>query len=563
MSFGYCDVAALPDGRLACLQCEDFEGRWLATARIGGFGPLSPILWTAPVANELLDLRCGICEGKLVAVGKDRVTGEYLATIDGAPVISFGLSFGDNSCAVGPDGLYLVRNSRRIDVVSLAGVLLRVISTPETSQGIRDVTPEGDLRLGDAWFVRRYELPAGGTLTLTQPVLRGVSQTVIVGQSDPPQIAGIGPTGQVFTAFTGYAYEPHVAALPDGRYTVCARTPNGPRLVLLPPYLPLVGAPPKPPEATIGPLSPPRAEDGRVYDLQPFLIGAPETWPRSGPTHPMHQDRAGDVLRFVKFANPTTYEAWAVDAEWIYHLEDASNIATYSFSDPRWFPRRIPIGEAHAFLTGEHRMITKARGSCARVSDQPFARTMWLQAVWDRYDCGPDLGVRAVICMAYDPTGGAHSPARLVELFYFALRAGWFRWESHRSNDVYAHGPARFDDSTRKDRSDFYLRGGPAMAPALTNCAPLTIPTFPPWTPTQEPKPVSQPTPHQWIDIEFPQLEAQFAKSGLGLPNANMAAFLTLRRYGYFPGEVWSFERLMADLVKQGQDNGSLPKEAP
>jgi hypothetical protein len=96
--------------------------------------------------------------------------------------------------------------------------------------------------------------------------------------------------------------------------------------------------------------------------------------------------------------------------------------------------------------------------------------------------------------------------------------------------------------------------------------------TAQPATPTPLPTPVKKPkeppvstdaTPDHFINVEFPQISAQSVTSGLGVPDPSMVAFITLRRFGFFPGEVWSFARLMADLVAQGQANGSIPKEAP
>jgi len=89
------------------------------------------------------------------------------------------------------------------------------------------------------------------------------------------------------------------------------------------------------------------------------------------------------------------------------------------------------------------------------------------------------------------------------------------------------------------------------------NPIPLPIPSQP-----KEPS-VPTVTPDQWINVEWPQLEAQFKTSGLSAPNPSMVAFMTLRRFGYFPNEVWSFERLMADLIAQGVANGTIPKEVP
>ncbi len=234
MSLLYQDVCTRSDGTLAYVTADDK----VVVARG---------LWSVPVRRQWLDLRAGMCGGHLVAIGKESDSspdahdgGTVWITIDGAPVWEAGLTFGANSVAVGPDGLYIVRSGTRIDVVSLAGVLLRVITASVGSQGIRDVTLAGELRLGDLWLTRVRD-----GLTLYQPMERGA---VMVGQADPAQIAGDGPEG-LFTARVGFAYEPHVTQLGDGRYVACARPWANP--VFVPPYPPLVTSP------TVPPIEPP------------------------------------------------------------------------------------------------------------------------------------------------------------------------------------------------------------------------------------------------------------------------------------------------------------------
>src|SRR6185436_4814989 len=174
--------------------------------------------------------------------------------------------------------------------------------------------------------------------------------------------------------------------------------------------------PPVEPDEPIGPRSDQRPADSRTYDLLTYILGAAGTWPRKGLTHPMHQHLAGDLFHFVKFNDPGAYETWASDANWIYHLEDASSNPPYSFLDPRWFPRVMQIGEARGFDTGHHETQFRDRSSCTPVRREPYRRKMWLHAVYDRYYWGPDLGERETIVVAYDPTGGFHGPGRSVEL---------------------------------------------------------------------------------------------------------------------------------------------------
>lgn len=226
----YCDVAATMDG--------------LAFVYVRGLDVVAMFpegsRYVTPMPEPLMFVRCGVLSGRFVSVGQGHDTGTAWVMVDGAAPVSFGLTFGVQPVCVGPDGLYIVRNSVRVDVLSLAGTLVRQYLVDPTTQGIRDITPDGELRMSDAWFRRDI---AG--LTLIQPSLR---RGVMVGQCDPPQIAGVVGETLPFTAIDGVAYEPHVAYLGDDRYAICARTPIGAQLVLVPPYRPFMSQPaPAPP----------------------------------------------------------------------------------------------------------------------------------------------------------------------------------------------------------------------------------------------------------------------------------------------------------------------------
>lgn len=232
-------------------------------------------------------------------------------------------------------------------------------------------------------------------------------------------------------------------------------------------------------------MSGPRAADGRLYDLAPFLLGDPTLWPRLGPTHAQHQVLSAGLVHFVKFANKQAYETWAVDDDWIYHLEDASG-DVYHFTDPRWFPRRLAIGEASAFVTGPHEIVHTDRSTCQITRRDPVDRKMWLHALYDCWEWGRDLGQRPTVILAYDATAGVHAPDRYVELYYLAYGAGWCRWEAYHSDQVYAGGAAAFPDAARSARSDFYLVGGAAILPDLTGCVPEVCPHSPPLIPASQ-----------------------------------------------------------------------------
>jgi hypothetical protein len=314
----------------------------------------------------------------------------------------------------------------------------------------------------------------------------------------------------------------------------------------------------------IGPRSAPRSHDGRVYDLLTFILGDPSTWPRGGPTHAMHQPIGPEpgLFHFVKFDERDRYETWAHDDHWIYHLEDASPDDPYSFDDPRWFPRRMAIGEAHAFDSGEHLTAFRRRRTCEVIRREPFRRRMWVEAIYDRFYWGPDLGERATMVVAYDPTGGIHIAARGVELGYYAHGAGSVRWEWYHSDQVYPRGATRaqFSDTARGARSDFYLKGGLSIRPNLTGCVPQVVPHAEPWEPDPEKEPDPMPPPvvslHDWIHVEYPQLVQAYRDTHDGAePGHEWAAFQTYRRY--LEPNVWTFPRMLAWERSQGTGGGA------
>lgn len=267
--------------------------------------------------------------------------------------------------------------------------------------------------------------------------------------------------------------------------------------------LPPVEVPePEPPPFVPVSVGDPLPADGRVYDLLPFVLGNPGRWPRRGPTHTLGQIVRDQLFYFVKFAgnepgaaNGESYEAWAYDANWLYLLEDASSGDTYSFTDPRMWPRFLPIGFAAAFDTGPHEAVWRDRTTCVVTKREPFARRMWLHGL-QSWDWGPDLGVRLTAMLVYDDTGGFHTPGRYVEVGYYAKGAGSVRWESYKSDVVYATNPPSFPAAARVAQSSFYLVGGPNPQPKLLNCVAQTVPSYPPWLPKPpDPDPPNPPIP--------------------------------------------------------------------
>ncbi len=240
-----------------------------------------------------------------------------------------------------------------------------------------------------------------------------------------------------------------------------------------------------------------RITDGTVLDLRTFVFGAPSTFPRTG-AHGMNQvETAPGVFALVKFQQARAYELWSVGPNYIHHLEDASDgrrtedlkpgdppPQTYRFTDTRWMPNVWKVGGS--FTLPPHFADFFNRDTGVQLEHRPYDRRMQIVEAWERFDCGPDLGVRRVICVLYDPTGGAHSDQRFVELFYFAEGAGWIGWWPHRSDKVFANGGQKFDSTTQSEpMKGFYRFGSEATRPALTGLAnspteipPVSVPDY-------------------------------------------------------------------------------------
>lgn len=264
------------------------------------------------------------------------------------------------------------------------------------------------------------------------------------------------------------------------------------------------------PDTPVGPTTPARAADGRPYDTTPFIHCDPALSARGGPGQQenVQVDLAGGIILYGKFGAAGAYESYALDANWMYSLEDASGpTESQSWTDPRWFPVRQAIGESHAFVTGPHEAVYKDRRTCAELRRIPFNRKMWLHALWDGFYWGPDLKTRATIMRGYDPTAGYYSKGRIIEVRYEAFGAGWCRWEAHRSDLVYpgvqspdpqwATRRAQFTDASLVQRVDFYRLGGGHVQPVLTGCVPQICPSYPPFS--SYPIPVVQSEDISWL----------------------------------------------------------------
>ncbi len=420
--------------------------------------------------------------------GPPKVFGDD-GSAEGFELLGAGMPLGNGSDPVGPDGSMLYK--RAFNSAGPYGFL----NGPDIPGDFDQIQNLGGFRaIGQHnGAIRAFNLAIAANLRGYWPVWRGGH---LLYQAEPGELVldgrVIGPIGNYFrpdflVRADGSFYV--VWSQDSGESVIHSRTLTASELAACPPWMP-----PAPPR-TIGPVSGPRPSDGRAYDIIAYILGHPGTWPRSGPTHPMHQFLAGDLFHFVKFGtivpSGEAYETWGADANWIYHLEDAS-AEPYHFTDPRWFPRTMQIGETRGFDSGPHETVFTKRYVCNVWKREPWRRRMWVQAVYDKWYWGPDLGERETLVIAYDPTGGFHIPGRNVELGYYALGAGSCRWESYHSEMVYAGGGlAVFTPEAMESRSDFYLLGGPALAPKLTGCVKQVCPHLPAWQ--TEPPPVVEP----------------------------------------------------------------------
>lgn len=234
----YGDVAAVPEGVA-----------WVTSAGAAVVCEINGVeRWRSTCPEPVMELRCAASPaGEVRAIVKGNRTGTAYEVRDGV-VVQHGLTFGVQAVAIAWVGdrfvAYIFRSASLFSLVDLrSGTDLgRTYPAGTTSQGFLDVVDAVPIFADLA----RTRIVQG--LTLAFPQTRGL---VTIGQLDddthPAQIAGVvlvgtplSAEGQAFTAIEGFGFEPHLAVLSDGRVAVCARTPLGAALVILPPYPTLV-----------------------------------------------------------------------------------------------------------------------------------------------------------------------------------------------------------------------------------------------------------------------------------------------------------------------------------
>ena len=376
---------------------------------------------------------------------------------------------------------------------------------------------------------------------------------------------------------------------------------TSPRVLLdVPPPLP---PPPPPPAEEIGPRSDPLPNGTWIEDLLLYVLSDPSLQPRIGPSHSMGQKIRGQWWDKVKFAfnepalrTGKSYETWCYNDHWIMQHSDATAFDPYQQTDWRMWARRMQIGERYAFKTPPHEIVWKHRpgdpgvaasvaadppafalaaamqvyrfGSsmlralarivralfapCQETQRQPWGRKMWIEAVWPKFYCGPDLGIREVAMLVYDATAGIREPGRYIEAAWCALDAGDIRWEPHKAWLMYLKSSSKavFDDTTRADRKDFYLIGGPDPDAQRLGCFPEVIPTTPEYGPW-EPNPKPPPPPIQ--TTPYPAATA-FRKGAMSK--------VTLFEHIDYQGRSWAYDA-DSPFVGDGNDQFSSAKVAP
>lgn len=223
--------------------------------------------------------------GEVAAIGVGADDHAYLVTSAG--VHDVGVAAGQNAVGVYWSIDNWVPVLQRTNTVYSVGDVVRKFPFPEgSSQGFRDVKPDGTIVFGDDAHVVTL---AG--VTLHKPCTRGA---VTVGQIDgSDRIDGV-IAGLHFSAIDGPAFEPHVAQGDGEQYAICARTGAGAASILVPPYPAVPVQPPtQPPDPPIPPTEPPMFR----YDLSPLDAYAQPRW--NALPHVTREEQATTLLQIL------------------------------------------------------------------------------------------------------------------------------------------------------------------------------------------------------------------------------------------------------------------------
>jgi len=175
----------------------------------------------------------------------------------------------------------------------------------------------------------------------------------------------------------------------------------------------------------------PTAPSDDSIDTLDYVLGAPETWPRFGPTnHHQHQTVEGNRVCWTKYTLPWSYECWRWDGAYLYHdvdhaIDGNRRWEHYRFSDGRWLPRRLAKRGTWTLELPQNRM-TWFDAECHAEPERlaPYRVEAWYAG---SSNAGGDLGVRDVLVLSYQPNFEGGEPDT-QELFWFGKGVGWFKW---------------------------------------------------------------------------------------------------------------------------------------
>lgn len=282
---GWSDVVKAPDG----FRFVRATQAAVVTERVDG-----GLVWQTSLPEPILYLRAAVdAGGDVRAIAQGNQSGlAYVISASG--VTSLGPSFGQNATAIwwstATSFAYFVQTSpTTYSVFNSAGCGPCVVTMAATSQGFRDIQPDGKVRLGDDFRTGVFN----GRRLWEFSQRDGVT----VGQCDPAGICAA-VDGKTFTILKGFAFEPHVA--PDGdTFAVATRYAGGAALILVtPPYPPAdvtTTEPPVDPPTDHNPPPPPPPAQG-MPDRKQVLVDLRKQYPAL-----LNQQQAGELMARLAF----------------------------------------------------------------------------------------------------------------------------------------------------------------------------------------------------------------------------------------------------------------------
>jgi hypothetical protein len=216
---GWSDVVKVPDG---------FRFVRATSTEVVTELPDGTLTWRTALPEPILYLRAAAdASGTVKAITQGNGTGNALV-IAASGVTSLGQSFGQNATAIwwSPSRgfVYFVQTSpTTYSVFDSAGCGPCVVTMPATSQGFRDIQPDGTVRRGDDFM----------STVIRGRVFWSIAQrgAVTIGQCDPPGIC-VDVDGKTSTVFKGNAFEPHLAVDGD-TLAIATRSEFGAALVIV------------------------------------------------------------------------------------------------------------------------------------------------------------------------------------------------------------------------------------------------------------------------------------------------------------------------------------------